>query len=132
MRDIKLYGKNLSISKFEYLDIKNNDKNKIFNIFATSYSLSLSNSPEISQYFTDCTYKCVPNELKGKYSLLVILGYNCKSDKFQHVLLALLSSEDSDMYVNFDNFLLNTYKFKPNNISFDFALGNINAIKKVY
>ena len=30
LRDLKLYNKNLCISKFEYLDIKNNDKKKYF------------------------------------------------------------------------------------------------------
>ena len=132
LRDIKLYGKNLCVCKFEYLDVKHKDTNKIFYVFATQYSLSLLNSPDINQYFTDCTYKCVPNDLKGKYSLLVLMGYNFKSDKFQLILIALLSNEDTDIYVNLYNFLYNTYNFEPKRITFDFALGNLNAIKKVY
>ena len=56
-------------------------------------------------------YKCIPNDLKGKYSLLVLMGYNFKSDKFQLILIALLSNEDTDIYINLYNFLYNTYNF---------------------
>ena len=60
------------------------------------------------------------------------MGYNYKKDKFKIVLSTLISHEDSDIYTEFYNFVKNAYKFKPNKITFDFALGNIKAIKNVY
>ena len=39
-------------------------------------------SKDIEQYFTNCKYKCKPNELSGKNALLVLMGYNYKYDKF--------------------------------------------------
>ena len=127
LKEIKLYGKAICICKLEYIDNKKDNK-KGFYLFGTDYSLSLLNSPEINQYFSDCTYKFIPFELKGKYSLLVILGYNFKRDKYQLILIALLTNEDTEIYSNLYNFLLNTYNFKPKYITFDFARGNINAI----
>ena len=82
------------------------------------YSLSLLNSPEINQFFSDCTYKFIPYEFKAKYSKLSLLGYNFKRDKLQLTLIALLTNE---IYCNLYNFLLYTYNFKPKKITFDFA-----------
>ena len=61
-----------------------------------------------------------------------MLGYNFKRDKYQLILIALLTNEDTEIYSNLYNFLLNTYNFKPKYITFDFARGNINAIQKVF
>ena len=46
----------------DYIDIKNNDIKKIL-VFATSNSLGLLHNKDISQYFTDCIYKCIPADL---------------------------------------------------------------------
>lgn len=127
LKEIKLYGKPIYAWKLEYIDKNKKENKKGFYLFGTDYSLSLLNSPEINQYFSDCTYKFIPVELKGKYSLLVILGYNYKRDKYQLILIALLTNEDTEIYSNLYNFLLNTYNFKPKYITFDFARGNINA-----
>ena len=63
---------------------------------------------------------------------MVLIGFNFKLDKFQLILIALLSHEDNDIFTKFYNFLKNTYLFTPNKITFDFSLANIKAIKKVY
>ena len=118
--------------KLEYIDKNNYDIEKKFRIYGTYKSMGLLNNPDISQYFTDCTYRCLPSELTNKSSLLVLLGYNYKFDKFKLVLIGILSHEDSDIYTEFYNFLKNTYNFKPKKITFDFALGNIKGIKSVY
>ena len=60
--------------------------------------MSLLNSKNISQYITDCTYKCLPHELKGDCSLLVLLGYDYQMDKFRLILIAILSHESADIY----------------------------------
>lgn len=105
---------------------------KKIRIYGTKKSMKLLTDKEISQYFTDCTYKCLPSELLNKSSLLVLLGYNHKIDKFLLVLIRILSHEDSDIYTEFYNFLKNTYNFHPAKISFDFALGNIRGIQLAY
>lgn len=48
------------------------------------------------------------------------------------ILIALLSHEDSDIFTEFYNFLKNTYLFNPKQITSDFSMGNINAIKKIF
>jgi hypothetical protein len=70
--------------------------------------------------------------LSNECSLLVLLGYNYKIDKFQLILIGILSHEDSDIYTEFYNFLKNSYNFHPKKISFGFALGNIKRNKNVY
>lgn len=71
---------------------------KNFRIYGTKSSMSLLTSNEITQYFTDCTYKCLSYEIKDNAFLLVMLGYNCVKDKFQLILIAILSHESSDVY----------------------------------
>ena len=36
------------------------------------------------------------------------------------------------IYINLYNFLFNIFKFEQKRMTFDFAHGNLNAIKKVY
>ena len=130
--NIKLKGKRLLNCKLTYIDLNDKNIEKYFRIYGTQNSMSLLNSKNISQYFTDCTYKCLPNELKGECSLLVLLGYDYQMDKFRLILIAILSHESADIYTEFYNFLKNTYLFKPKKITFDFALGNIGGIKTVF
>mgnify|MGYP006873068409 CR=1 FL=1 len=63
--------------------------------------------------------------------LLVLIGYNHRLNKFQLVLIALLSNEDTDIFTELYNFLKNTYLYKPNKISFDFGLANLKGIQNV-
>lgn len=65
-------------------------------------------------------------------ALLVLIGYNAKYDKFELILIVLLSHEDSDIFTELNNFLKNSYSFKTTKINFDFGLTNLTAIKKVY
>ena len=130
--NIKLHGKNLLKCKMDYIDIKNRDIKKNFRIFDTSYSLGLLHIKDISQYFTDYTYKCIPSDLIDINALLILIGYNHRLDKFQLVLIALLSNEDTDIFRELYNFLKNTYLFKPNKISFVFGLANLKGIQNVY
>ena len=132
--NIKLHGKNLLKFKMDYIDIdiKNKDIKKNFRIFGTLYSLGLLHNKDISQYFIDCTYKYILSDLIGINALLVLIGYNHRLDKFQLVLIALLSNEDTDIFTELYNFLKNTYLFKPNKISFVFGLANLKGIQNVY
>lgn len=61
-----------------------------------------------------------------------MLGYNSAKDKFQLILIAILSHESSDIYTEFYNYLKNLYRFKPKIITFDFALGNIKGLNTVF
>ena len=69
--------------KLEYIDKNNYDIEKKFRIYGTYKSMGLLNNLDISQYFTDCAYRCLPSKLTHKSSLLVLLGYNYKLDKFK-------------------------------------------------
>ena len=131
LNDIKLFGKNLLICYMKFKDIQT-DNYKTFRIYATDLSLSLLNNKNINQYFIDTTYKCVPNDIDEAKSLLIIIGYNNSTDKFELILASLLSKEDSDTLVEFYSILINSYNWNPKCITLDFALSNINAIKKVF
>ena len=75
--------------------------------------MGLLKSKEISQYFTDCTYKCLPHKIKGNEDLLVLLGYNHFKDKLLLILIIILSLLSEEIYSEFYNFLKNSYQFKP-------------------
>ena len=75
-------------------------------------SMGVLYNQDISQYFTDCTYRCLPSDLTNKSSLLVLLGYNYKLDKFKLTLIFLLSHKDSDICTVFHNFLKKIYTVK--------------------
>ena len=113
------------ICKLDYIDYKYKEVEKNFRIYGTNKSIRLLFSKDISKYFTDGTYKCLLSELSNKSSFY-------KIDKFQLVLIGILSHEDSDIYTEFYNFLKNTYKFIPKKISFDFSMGNIKGIQNIY
>ena len=131
LSNIKLYGKILLKCNMIYYDINNHGTEKYYKIFATNNSISLLNSSDINQYYIDCTYKCIPNELNtNSAALLVLIGYNYKLDKFQLILVALLSNENTDIFIHFYNFLKNAYYFSPKKIMVDFSLSNLNALIK--
>ena len=131
LNDIKLYSKNLLLCHMYYNDIQTN-KFKTFRIFGTYKSISLLNDNNINQFFIDTTYKSVPNDLEDAKCLLVILGYNYTKDLFELILVALLSHEDTNILIEFYQFIISTYKWKPKILTFDFAKANINALKEVF
>ena len=57
---------------------------------------------------------------------------NYSKDLFELIIVALLSHEDTNIYIEFYNFIINTYKWNPKFVTFDFAKANINAIKEVF
>ena len=65
-------------------------------------------------------------------ALLIIIGYNYTKDIFELILVALLSHEDTNILIEFYNFIINTYNWEPKILTFDFAKSNINAIKEVF
>lgn len=93
--NIKLNDKKLLKCKLEYIDKNNKDAEKNIRIYETKSSMSLLNSNDINQYFTDCAYKCISIDLDNVKALLVLLGYNFNQAKFQLILIAFLSSEGS-------------------------------------
>ena len=94
--------------------------------------MALLCNSDINQYFIDTTYKCLPNDLEDAKSFLVLIGYNNKKDLFQLILVAVLCGEDSDIYCSFYNFLMKTYKWKPNYLNFYFGAANSKAVKEIF
>ena len=79
--NIKFEGKKLLKFKLEYIDIINKDTDKHFRIFGTNYAIGLLNSKEITQYFTEFSYKFLPTELHNINALLILIRYNANFDK---------------------------------------------------
>ena len=131
LNDIKLYGKNLLICNMNYIDF-NTNKNKNFRIFATQKSISLLKDTNIKQYFIDTTYRCIPHELDDSKSLLVMIGYNSAKDLFELILVGLLSNEDTNIFKDFYNFIINNYDWNPQLLTFDFGKANLKAIKEIF
>ena len=65
-------------------------------------------------------------------ALLLIIGYDCSIDSFQLCCAVTLSHEDCETLCELYSYLKNIWNFIPKKITYDFALGNINAINKVY
>ena len=60
------------------------------------------------------------------------MAYNAKYDLFEICVVAILSHEDSEIFYEFNCHLKNVNNFYPKKFTYDFALGNINALKKVF
>lgn len=54
------------------IDIKKNDIKK--NLGYLALLIGLVHNKDISQYFTDCSYKCIPTDLNDINDLLVLNG----------------------------------------------------------
>ena len=71
---IELNKEKLLKVKIEYLNEKN-PKNTI-RLYGTSESIKLFNDKNISKYFVDGTYKCVPHSIYSINVLILIIGFN--------------------------------------------------------
>lgn len=80
--------------KLEYIDKINKDVEKKFGIYGTFNSMKNFILKILNNILQIVTYKCISNELSGKNALLVLMGYNYKYDKFELILIALLSHEE--------------------------------------
>ena len=133
---IELRGKKLFLGKIEFISNKtmNNSEyvSKCIRLHGTNESCDLLDNKNITQYFVDNTYKCVPKTIENANSLLLLVGYNSNSDIFELCLAALMSHEDSEIMIEFYNHLKNIYNFNPKKITQDFALGNISALNTVF
>ena len=107
-------------------------KFKTFRIFGTYNSISLLNDKIINHYFISTTYKSFPNVFNHIKALLIIIGYNYTKDIFELILVTLLTHEVTNILIEFHNFIMNTYKWEPKILPFDFTKSNINIIKEVF
>ena len=127
---IELNKEKLLKVKIEYLNEKNT-KNTI-RLYATSESIKLFNDKNISQYFVDGTYKCVPHSINSINVLILIIGFNKVTEKFELVSVVTFNSEGYENYKQLYSFLKSNYHFEPHFITFDFCLANIKAIKDTF
>ena len=99
-------------------------------IYGTFISLNLLKDKNINQYFVDGTYKVVPynNEFK---CLLIWMGFKYRLNLYQLSLVALLTSETSEIYTKFYTILKYNYEFEPKLISYDFSKGNLKGFKNI-
>ena len=80
---------------------KDKEIEKNFRIFETTNSMILLYSKNISQYFTDWTYKCIPAGLENRTAMIILIWYNNSLDKIQLILIVLISNEDADIFTEF-------------------------------
>lgn len=83
-------------------------------------------------YFINSSCKCLTNNIPQCKALLIIIGYDSSIDTFLICCVVLLSHEDKDTLTELYSCLKNIWNFNPKKITLDFALVNINAIKKVF
>ena len=127
---IELRGKKLLKSTHRFIDPE--EKEHIIKIYGTNKSMQNLSNKDFTQFFVDSTYKCIPNNMKDIKAFLLVIGYNSSIDSFELCCAILLSSEDTETLIELYSYLKNMWHFIPNKITYDFALGNINAIKRVY
>ena len=109
-----------------------NSKRKMRNllILGTNKSLSLCNDGNCKQFFVDSTYRAVPSNSEFKHC--VMITYNLKNKLYELVNIALLEDETEETYNEYYSILKNKYSFTPKIITVDYALSNINSIKKAF
>ena len=127
---IELNKEKLLKVKIEFQNEKNL-KNTI-RLYATSESLKLFNDKNISQYFLDYTYKCVPHSNNSIHVLLLIIGFNKLRERFELVSVVTFNSEGYENFKQLYNFLKTNYHFEPQFMTFDFCLANIKAINETF
>ena len=127
---IELNKEKLMKFKIEYLN-ENNTTNTI-RIYATNDSIKLLNDKNISQYFIDGTYKCVPHSINSINVLILLIGYNTSNQRFEMASIITLNAEDYENYKHLYLFLKSNYNFIPKIITFDFCIANIKALKEIY
>ena len=131
IKNIKLYDIPLQKYYINYYDIESKQYEG-FRIFGTEESLNLLSSKNITQYFIDSTYKCLPANQKAIKAFVLLIGYNLERDMFELCCAAVFSKEDSNIYTQFYETLKNNYSFNPKRISLDFALANLKAVNDVF
>lgn len=129
LNKIELNGIKLLLANFQFIDTEENIHH--IKLFGTINSMSFLNDKNITQYFIDSTYKCLPNNMPKCKTFLLIIGYDCSIDSFQLCCAATLSHKDYDTLCELYSYLKNIWNFNPKKITYVFALGNINAINKI-
>lgn len=124
--------KSETLLKSSHTFIDKNENEHIIKIFGTFNSMKNLSDKNFTQYFVDSTYKCIPAKLEKFKALLLIIGYDSSIDSFSICCAALLSHEDSETLSELYYYLKTIWKFIPSKITYDFALGNINAIDTVF
>ena len=130
-KNLKLYEVPLQKLYMEYYD-ENSKKNQFFRIFATEESLKLLSSKNISQYFIDSTYRCIPNSQNNYEAFVLLIGYNTIREMFELCCCAIFSKEDTIIYKKFYETLKYNYSFEPKKITMDLALAYLNSVRDVY
>ena len=85
----------------------------------------------INKYLMDCTYKIIPPN-NNNFKLMVLSGYNSTKNKTMICLFALITNEKKNTFSTLFSYLKEKFSFNPHNFMCDFALGQINAFKKVF
>lgn len=88
----------------------------VIRIYGLENSLNLLSSNDITQYFIDRTYKCLPNLIPSTNVLIIVIGYNANIDR----------------YIQFYSLLKSKFKFKPKRITCDSCKTNLLAITEVF
>ena len=96
LNEIKLNNKKLLKSCMVFKD--KNEINHYIKIFGTLNSMENFIIINITQYFIDSTYKCIPNNLPECKAFLLILGYDCSIDSFLICSAVLLSHKDKNIW----------------------------------
>ena len=63
---------------------------------------------------------------------MILCGYNCQIKKTIFSLFVLLSNEKEGTFKFLFSYLKEKYNFNPRNIMFDYSLGQIKAVKKIF
>ena len=67
-------------------------------IYITKESFKLLNDKNISQYFINGNYKCVPHSIKQVNILILLIGFNTSHQRFELTIIITLNSEDDENY----------------------------------
>ena len=119
------------ISKVYDFQNENNNKIQKYIIIGKESMFNNIKNNKISQFFMDCTYKCV-NQSSPRFKLMVLTGFDPEEKKTKLCAFILINNEDESTFDNIFQNLKDNYSFRPRNIMCDFSKAQIKSIQKIF
>ena len=84
-----------------------------------------------SQFFSDCTYYCIPR-INNNFKLFIIIAFNKEILVSQLCVLALIRNENIETFTIIYNYLYEKYKFVPKKMTVDCQKAHLISLYKFF
>ena len=91
----------------------------------------ISNTQKGSQFFSDCTYYCIPR-INNNFKLFIIIAFNKEFHLTQLCVIALIRNENIETFSTIYNYLYDKFKFNPPKLTVDCQKANLISLYKFF